>query len=158
MIRRPPRSTRTDTLFPNTTLFDLLQRRDGEPQLRLHATQRLADLECAGVTVAGLPAHRARQHALQRGGDIRPRDVGVAGPRDPPTQLPARVLTAFEPLEGAVAGQQRVQGGPEAPPLAGDRPRGLFCDHLGGAPRHAHRQYLVSALADRKSTRLNSSP
>src|SRR3546814_16138458 len=26
MIRRPPRSTRTDTLFPYTTLSDLLQR------------------------------------------------------------------------------------------------------------------------------------
>src|SRR3546814_4548979 len=29
MIRRPPRSTRTDTLFPYTTLFRSLQRRRG---------------------------------------------------------------------------------------------------------------------------------
>src|SRR3546814_6979982 len=29
MIRRPPRSTRTDTLFPDTTLFRSDQRRDG---------------------------------------------------------------------------------------------------------------------------------
>src|SRR3546814_4708868 len=28
MIRRPPRSTRTDTLFPSTTLFRSHQRRD----------------------------------------------------------------------------------------------------------------------------------
>src|SRR3546814_4736522 len=28
MIRRPPRSTRTDTLFPYTTLFDLVVERD----------------------------------------------------------------------------------------------------------------------------------
>src|SRR3546814_13203624 len=30
MIRRPPRSTRTDTLFPYTTLFRSLARRAGE--------------------------------------------------------------------------------------------------------------------------------
>src|SRR3546814_13463902 len=29
MIRRPPRSTRTDTLFPDTTLFRSLGERDG---------------------------------------------------------------------------------------------------------------------------------
>src|SRR3546814_9580256 len=29
MIRRPPRSTRTDTLFPYTTLFRSVARRDG---------------------------------------------------------------------------------------------------------------------------------
>src|SRR3546814_18337178 len=34
MIRRPPRSTRTDTLFPYTTLFRSDMRR---PALRLHA-------------------------------------------------------------------------------------------------------------------------
>src|SRR3546814_3163177 len=31
MIRRPPRSTRTDTLFPYTTLFRSLSRRLGSP-------------------------------------------------------------------------------------------------------------------------------
>src|SRR3546814_11246483 len=44
MIRRPPRSTRTDTLFPYTTLFrsadaheriDLLSERDGVEQCRV---------------------------------------------------------------------------------------------------------------------------
>src|SRR3546814_15838759 len=37
MIRRPPRSTRTDTLFPYTTLFRSL----GFPR-SVHATERLA--------------------------------------------------------------------------------------------------------------------
>src|SRR3546814_20695271 len=32
MIRRPPRSTRTDTLFPYTTLFRSLRRRAGTPR------------------------------------------------------------------------------------------------------------------------------
>src|SRR3546814_2321386 len=35
MIRRPPRSTRTDTLFPYTTLFRSL--RAGEPHAEVHA-------------------------------------------------------------------------------------------------------------------------
>src|SRR3546814_15277016 len=35
MIRRPPRSTRTDTLFPYTTLFRSLIERAGEELLRL---------------------------------------------------------------------------------------------------------------------------
>src|SRR3546814_14774973 len=37
MIRRPPRSTRTDTLFPYTTLFRSFQARGHDPQLRRHA-------------------------------------------------------------------------------------------------------------------------
>src|SRR3546814_1141576 len=36
MIRRPPRSTRTDTLFPYTTLF----RSDGQAQPHLHPHRR----------------------------------------------------------------------------------------------------------------------
>src|SRR3546814_13140559 len=34
MIRRPPRSTRTDTLFPYTTLFRSWRRRRPEPHVR----------------------------------------------------------------------------------------------------------------------------
>src|SRR3546814_15289183 len=49
MIRRPPRSTRTDTLFPYTTLFRSIQKvvdavarinhrgRNGKPLVRIHA-------------------------------------------------------------------------------------------------------------------------
>src|SRR3546814_1109988 len=36
MIRRPPRSTRTDTLFPYTTLFRSLARRAGRAHLGRH--------------------------------------------------------------------------------------------------------------------------
>src|SRR3546814_14325396 len=36
MIRRPPRSTRTDTLFPYTTLFRSLRRRQGVVEVWLH--------------------------------------------------------------------------------------------------------------------------
>src|SRR3546814_2440056 len=54
MIRRPPRSTRTDTLFPYTTLFRSLARAQrlalrqqevaGEAGLHLHHVAHLAEL------------------------------------------------------------------------------------------------------------------
>src|SRR3546814_929349 len=44
MIRRPPRSTRTDTLFPYTTLFRSVDRVDQiEPALAAGATHLLLD-------------------------------------------------------------------------------------------------------------------
>src|SRR3546814_7311628 len=54
MIRRPPRSTRTDTLFPYTTLFRSLA---GEPAPQsgfdvLHYTARLAP-DLSGKTLRG---------------------------------------------------------------------------------------------------------
>src|SRR3546814_19424469 len=56
MIRRPPRSTRTDTLFPYTTLFRsahlvlevVLQ---DEPPVVLHATHELLELEAHEAAV-----------------------------------------------------------------------------------------------------------
>src|SRR3546814_9779351 len=39
MIRRPPRSTRTDTLFPYTTLFRSLRNKRA-PVVKVHATSR----------------------------------------------------------------------------------------------------------------------
>src|SRR3546814_14686179 len=55
MIRRPPRSTRTDTLFPYTTLFRSphaaapVDRLDAQPHRK-----RIADLEAGGVCVGQL--------------------------------------------------------------------------------------------------------
>src|SRR3546814_15153865 len=44
MIRRPPRSTRTDTLFPYTTLFRSVEGETEDPELLLLAlTQRASD-------------------------------------------------------------------------------------------------------------------
>src|SRR3546814_7038951 len=53
MIRRPPRSTRTDTLFPYTTLF-----RSGGGA-RLQAGPLL--LQCQGRPLRGLPGRRRHQ-------------------------------------------------------------------------------------------------
>src|SRR3546814_6520623 len=51
MIRRPPRSTRTDTLFPYTTLFRSVLRL--QPDQRLAVVQDLAGLG-AEIAVDGL--------------------------------------------------------------------------------------------------------
>src|SRR3546814_14088754 len=95
MIRRPPRSTRTDTLFPYTTLFRSTARyiaRDsrldtcclqiriehviaqrGAVRLRLHRiracrSQRIAELLAERVVVAGTARQWRRQpHNYERG-------------------------------------------------------------------------------------------
>src|SRR3546814_10763853 len=65
MIRRPPRSTRTDTLFPYTTLFRAF--RDGlfEPRVSQGAAARYAQDRQAAV--AGHRRQRARPRRRARG-------------------------------------------------------------------------------------------
>src|SRR3546814_14741163 len=66
MIRRPPRSTRTDTLFPYTTLF-----RSCPSQLRLQLLRH-----------RGLEPRRVRHHAQGQGGRLAgPAAVGEARDR-----------------------------------------------------------------------------
>src|SRR3546814_5937043 len=64
MIRRPPRSTRTDTLFPYTTLVrsaDLLV-----PQVGLHTQARIAQGFGHLGRVAGVAFGDAQHHRLTR--------------------------------------------------------------------------------------------
>src|SRR3546814_17418928 len=117
MIRRPPISTRTDTLFPYTTLFRSAEGRT----LHLHAGDAAArglpaDLRrrpAAGLPAAGKrAAHPDRPHALchlHRGDAL----------------LPERHLPARDP-EQRLAGAAR--GGPRPPtPRAGrDASAGLL--------------------------------
>src|SRR3546814_2614569 len=59
MIRRPPRSTRTDTLFPYTTLFRSPPLRAGRPPG--HAADRdcaVTDAPSAGARARGLSSRR----------------------------------------------------------------------------------------------------
>src|SRR3546814_5391834 len=58
MTRRPPRSTRTDTLFPYTTLFRACVRAD---TIAAHGAGRHADRVLAQVEVAGLVLQVAPQ-------------------------------------------------------------------------------------------------
>src|SRR3546814_13885874 len=55
MIPRPPRSTRTDTLFPYTTLFRSLVRITGG---RDHAQSGFTDIEVGACRKAGREVHR----------------------------------------------------------------------------------------------------
>src|SRR3546814_10397594 len=58
MIRRPPRSTRTDTLFPYTTLFRSTERRTGtQAQNGYRGTYSLLRLQPAALP-ADLVGHR----------------------------------------------------------------------------------------------------
>src|SRR3546814_14982201 len=76
MIRRPPRSTRTDTLCPYTTLVRSLSRRPAPPP----------EVEISGPGVPPLPWVPARAppncvkgRSLGRDDDLRADDSGVCG-------------------------------------------------------------------------------
>src|SRR6056297_4213389 len=65
MIRRPPRSTRTDTLFPYTTLF---RSRPFPPERVLPRSRRAGCRSGAGGGLAGLLQQRS--HPLRRPGAL----------------------------------------------------------------------------------------
>src|SRR3546814_17293831 len=67
MIRRPPRSTRTDTLFPYTTLF-----RSNQRSARLEDPARLAQV---GIVVEHMFDNLEGQDDVERRGWIRQRRV-----------------------------------------------------------------------------------
>src|SRR3546814_8767723 len=85
MIRRPPRSTLTDTLFPYTTLFrskwvldedeELARRLDENDKAldNLTATRRLAEADAAAAHAhieAELSSHRQRRDEAERSADV----------------------------------------------------------------------------------------
>src|SRR3546814_13467781 len=88
MIRRPPRSTRTDTLVPYTTLFRSLSLRQARPHLHRRSRQ--------GVALPLLRLPKTNRIALQRGGLFLPRLRRTArrgqGVQAPVGERPRRVL------------------------------------------------------------------
>src|SRR3546814_2592271 len=96
MIRRPPRSTRTDTLFPYTTLFRSADRERGDD---------LADVEEEGEIIGrdgrddadrlAADHPRAQRGATQRIGGQLDRQRADRGPRGD-FDRPARVLRSEE--------------------------------------------------------------
>src|SRR3546814_4107950 len=57
MIRRPPRSTRTDTLFPYTTLFRSRLRRDQGVAAACRKTRRGVDRSAVRSAATGIRHH-----------------------------------------------------------------------------------------------------
>src|SRR3546814_12648964 len=67
MIRRPPRSTRTDTLFPYTTLF----------RAPVAPAQRVEGAGGARDALPGRPRPVSRVHQARRGGAAEPHHLPV---------------------------------------------------------------------------------
>src|SRR3546814_20174924 len=65
MIRRPPRSTRTDTLFPDTTLFRSLLARGAEERQAGHLSGR--DRRAGRQRFLPRPNRAARRRLTQKG-------------------------------------------------------------------------------------------
>src|SRR3546814_1546545 len=67
MIRRPPRSTRTDTLFPYTTLFRSVVDQHFHVVLHLLAGGRrhLVVVEHDRAGIDAQPAHRSEEHTSE---------------------------------------------------------------------------------------------
>src|SRR3546814_6671578 len=126
MLRRPPRSQRTDTLFPYTTLFRSLGMRPGRPgacrdggavrrseQHRnpqtLHALQRLSEPEDRR-TAALRPRSGAHLRGYTAKGDHRLWPGGQQGPRRltlTRERLPEAAETRLGPPPEAVAASDR---------------------------------------------------
>src|SRR3546814_4379348 len=69
MIRRPPRSTRTDTLFPHTTLFRSLvraARTPARPGLRLGRGKRLCGCRSSPGNPSRSEEHTSELQSLMR--------------------------------------------------------------------------------------------
>src|SRR3546814_3959197 len=93
MIRRPPRSTRTDTLFPYTTLFRSLE------------VELLGDVGAAPVTAVG-------ERPVE--GDDEAGDAGALGP----VEAGGHLLTRAAPVDleeglGVLGHDLLHRGGPE---------------------------------------------
>src|SRR3546814_11164366 len=103
MIRPPPRSTRTDTLFPYTTLFRspelVVDRAQHPPEVLGRQERRRTAAEEDGLHgEVGIPQDAPREPDLGDG------LVGVRRPRDTRPELPRRVG-----VEVAVAAPHRAE-------------------------------------------------
>src|SRR3546814_3873576 len=142
MIRRPPGSTRTDTLFPYTTLFRSLDRPEPGSGLELRGIARHFD---------GVKAIDGLDLAIEPG-----RVHGLIGPNGSGKTTTLNVISGYVlPQEGSLR-----QGGAPVP-----MGRPLACAGRGLARTFQTPRIVGDAsvlenvmMGDRKSTRLNSSP
>src|SRR3546814_13516139 len=84
MIRRPPRSTRTDTLFPYTTLFRSPPAPPVAPPIPPLPFLTLSKEEFAAADIAKLPSHRGEQTGGDISGDTGKNSGSAYGPGEGP--------------------------------------------------------------------------
>src|SRR3546814_16197053 len=136
MIRRPPRSTRTDTLFPYTTLFR--SRRDADPASPFHALIRRTTTSkdpSRVITDAALVRTLQRQIHQPLGAlaSFRSLDGGSTDPNamyEVILQFWREVKLAFPAAWGLPPEQSRLMHSP------GIAANGALMDHL--LPRTTH--------------------
>src|SRR3546814_15825127 len=116
MIRRPPRSTRTDTLFPYTTLFRSVAAADRHYRALLDVVARLT----AGLDGLDELGQALGIEAVGRGEELQ---VG-------PVEIGDRDRHQFQALPRQRGGRARTHGGGQAAPLFGHYVDGI----LRGAP------------------------
>src|SRR3546814_7288348 len=128
MIRRPPRSTRTDTLFPYTTLFrsPLSFSRTRASTVALMGPSKLWSAEALPAIMPQRPDHQDRDHRIR---DL-PHDPPIGDGQDPRVIGACTVRGDGHQLEGRK---------PHWPESVGEIGKQTQCHE------------------DRKSTRLNSS-
>src|SRR3546814_18212414 len=103
MIRRPPRSTRTDTLFPYTTLFRSARARA--------LSQQDADKAALQAVINAMTNHERHCWSRHCGNDRKKRtDIAVARRfQTPLVQLLRAAVSRIDPAAiGRAAGRERV--------------------------------------------------
>src|SRR3546814_6676359 len=142
MIRRPPRSTRTDTLCPYTTLFRS-GGRGNRVKGRSYAIQQIIDQFTHGpdgVTKRQFFGAPKKQAALD-----------IARQRERQLRIDAELPMLGDTVAQAARGQAIEAH--RARPLLGDALQLLFLFKVVGQPGSADR----AGRKERKSTRMNSS-
>src|SRR3546814_15180224 len=110
MIRRPPRSTRTDTLFPYTTLFRSHRQRDWQ-QHRLRRPQGVADGERGQHHKRGGGARARRWGGGGGGGAVAGKGRFLGVQVGPPRTVSVRILRLQLPrVPGAWSSSDRCDG------------------------------------------------
>src|SRR3546814_3268490 len=140
MIRRPPRSTRTDTLFPYTTLFRSQQRRYARRQ------NRPAQDQTGAAPVEKRPEQGRRERREDAAQRNRARDLGAG---------PAELLHHWPNEHRERRDRRSLPGETRAPNAGKHAPAIVKGQARGGEARRQWRPHRWQP--DRKSTRLNSS-
>src|SRR3546814_21173998 len=105
MIRRPPRSTRTDTLFPYTTLFRT-KRHPTATRLPFRRSPPVRHIDRSGGRFSGIPRAQARSRSQTSASECGSRPVELRS-RGFPVARNRRQRSASATI-GRASGRERV--------------------------------------------------